>query len=64
MNAVSSEILKTILELQSLPSLSEFALGGGTNLAMQYNHRVSDDIDLFCPDIIGRRGFNKIKDEV
>lgn len=64
MNAVSSEILKTILELQSLPSLSEFALGGGTNLAMQYNHRVSDDIDLFCPDIIGRRGFNRIKDEV
>ena len=64
MDAVSPEILKTILELQNLPSLSGFSLGGGTNLALQYNHRISDDIDLFCPEIIGRDGFKKIEDEV
>ena len=64
MNAVSPDILKTISELQSLPSLSAFALGGGTNLALQFNHRISDDIDLFCPDIIEREGFRKIQKEV
>lgn len=64
MDAVSQDILKTISELQSLPSLSVFALGGGTNLALQFNHRISDDIDLFCPDVIGREGFQKIQKEV
>lgn len=64
MSAVSPDILKTIIELQNLPSLSDFALGGGTNLALQYNHRISDDIDLFCPDIIGKDGFKKIELEV
>ncbi|PXY46503.1 nucleotidyl transferase AbiEii/AbiGii toxin family protein [Flavobacterium hydrophilum] len=64
MDAVSQDILKTISELQTLPSLSAFALGGGTNLALQFNHRISDDIDLFCPDIIGREGFQKIQKEV
>ena len=64
MGTVSPDIVKTILELQNLPSLSSFALGGGTNLALQYNHRISDDIDLFSPDIIGRNGFKKIEEEV
>ncbi|TRX30445.1 nucleotidyl transferase AbiEii/AbiGii toxin family protein [Flavobacterium sp. ZT3R18] len=64
MSAVSPAILKTIQELQSLSSLSDFALGGGTNLALQFNHRISDDIDLFCPDIIGKAGFKQIEDEV
>ncbi|WP_166920201.1 nucleotidyl transferase AbiEii/AbiGii toxin family protein [Flavobacterium poyangense] len=64
MSAVSPEILKVISELQNLPSLSGFALGGGTNLALQFNHRISDDIDLFSPDIIGREGFRKIAEEV
>ncbi len=64
MSAVSPIILKTILELQSLSSLSGFALGGGTNLALQFNHRISDDIDLFCPDIVGKVGFKQIENEV
>ena len=53
MSAVSPAIVKTILQLQSLPSLANFSLAGGTNLALQYNHRISDDIDLFCPEING-----------
>lgn len=64
MSAVSSAIVKTILQLQSLPSLANFSLAGGTNLALQYNHRISDDIDLFCSEIIGLDGFNKIQEEV
>lgn len=64
MTAVSPTIVKTILQLQSLPSLVNFGLAGGTNLAIQYNHRISDDIDLFCPEIIGLEGFNKIQEEV
>lgn len=64
MTAVSPTIVKTILQLQSLPSLANFGLAGGTNLAIQYNHRISDDIDLFCPEIIGLDGFNKIQEEV
>lgn len=64
MSAVSPAIVKTILQLQSLPSLANFSLGGGTNLAIRYNHRISDDIDMFCSDIIGKEGFNKIEEEV
>lgn len=64
MTAVSPAIVKTILQLQSLPSLANFGLAGGTNLALQYNHRISDDIDLFCSEIIGLEGFNKIQEEV
>ncbi len=64
MSAVSSEILITILELQELNSLSDFSLGGGTNLALRFNHRKSIDIDLFCPNIIGRDGFKAIENEV
>jgi predicted nucleotidyltransferase component of viral defense system len=64
MKTVSPSICEIISELQSLASLSNFSLGGGTNLAIQYNHRVSEDIDLFCPDIVGKQGFNKIEGEV
>lgn len=47
MSAVSPELRKTILELQQLSSVSKFSLGGGTNLALRYSHRISIDIDLF-----------------
>ncbi len=64
MSAVSPAIVKTIIQLQSLQSLANFSLAGGTNLALQYNHRISDDIDLFCSEIVGLEGFNKIQEEV
>ena len=60
MSAVSPLLKKTILELQNLPSIAQFALGGGTNLALRYNHRISVDIDFIAPIIIGRLGFDKI----
>ena len=61
MSAVSKELITTIQELLSLPSLSKFALGGGTNLAYRYNHRKSIDIDLFANEIIGRVGYKNIE---
>ncbi len=64
MSAVSKELINTIQELLRLPSLSRFALGGGTNLAYRYNHRKSIDIDLFASEIIGKKGYNKIETEI
>lgn len=61
---VSPLLVKTIKELQNLPSLSDFALAGGTNLAVRYNHRKSIDIDLFCNVIIGVKGFKKIEKDL
>ncbi|RKD12474.1 hypothetical protein BCY91_12580 [Pelobium manganitolerans] len=64
MIAVSEHLVETILELQRLPSLSQSSLGGGTNLAIRYRHRKSYDIDLFFPHIIGRQGYEAIRQEV
>lgn len=59
MKADSPAICEIIFQLQSIPSLSDFSLGGGTNLALQYNHRISEDIDLFCPNIVGKQGLKQ-----
>ena len=64
MKAVTPAIIKAIIELQALPTVSKFTLGGGTNLALQFNHRISDDIDFFCDEIIGKEGFKNIENEV
>lgn len=56
MRAVTPAIIKAIIELQTLPTVSKFTLGGGTNLALQFNHRISDDIDFFYDGIIGKEG--------
>lgn len=64
MSAVTPVLLQTIKQLQALPSLSQFALAGGTNLAFLFNHRHSQDIDLFCPEIVGIKHFETIETEV
>lgn len=64
MDAVSKELYALISELQQFPFLSEFSLGGGTNLALRYNHRISNDIDLFTDQIIGRAGLEKIRNNL
>lgn len=64
MIAVSPILKQTILELQNLPSIAQFSLGGGTNLALRYNHRISIDIDFISPVTIGKIGFDKIIEEV
>lgn len=52
MSAVSPAIVTTILQLQNIPSLANFGLAGGTNLALQYKHRISDDIDCFARKLL------------
>lgn len=46
---IAPETFQLIIELQSLPSLKDFFLVGGTALALQLGHRNSIDIDLFTP---------------
>ncbi|MES2278257.1 MAG: nucleotidyl transferase AbiEii/AbiGii toxin family protein [Bacteroidota bacterium] len=64
MKAISDSLLETILQLQQLPQLSASSLGGGTNLAVRYGHRISYDIDLFFPGIIGKQGYELVRKEV
>ncbi len=64
MTAVSQKIHDSIILLQSLPALKDFALAGGTNLSLRYNHRVSIDIDLFSNIIVGSSGLESIKSEL
>ena len=64
MIGVSTVLKQTVIELQKLESIREFALGGGTNLALRYNHRLSIDIDFITSNIIGKSGFEKIIKEV
>jgi hypothetical protein len=62
--AVSQELVHAIVELQSLPCLSSFALAGGTNLAFRFNHRRSIDIDLFSSQLVGKAGMENIQSEL
>lgn len=64
MAAVSAELLETIIKLQGLSSLKNAVLGGGTNLAIRYDHRESIDIDLFFSGIIGKTGYKEIENEI
>ena len=47
-----------------LECLSGFNLGGGTSLAIKYNHRVSTDIDLFSPDVVGAKSMLLIAETI
>ncbi|MGF7233011.1 nucleotidyl transferase AbiEii/AbiGii toxin family protein [Arachidicoccus sp.] len=58
--AVSQILREVIIELMDEPALSDFYLGGGTNLAIKYNHRVSVDIDLFSSGVVGIQKMNEI----
>lgn len=62
--AVSNELLSLVKELQTLSSLSGLVLAGGTSLALRFNHRESDDIDLFTDRIVGINGLENIQSEL
>ncbi len=57
---VSENLYKTIQKLMREHLFDEFLLGGGTNLAIKHNHRVSTDIDLFSTNIVGTQKLNLI----
>ena len=44
---VEPTTLELLKRLMHLPVLKPFALAGGTNLALQFGHRLSVDLDLF-----------------
>ncbi len=46
-NTVEPGTLGILNRLMTLPELDQFALVGGTNLALRFGHRISVDIDLF-----------------
>lgn len=52
--AISQKLLELTKELQQVDSLKDFALVGGTALALQIGHRTSVDIDLFTSQKIDR----------
>lgn len=44
---VNTETLGILKELAALPILQDFALAGGTSLALRLGHRISIDLDFF-----------------
>ncbi len=46
-NAVEPATLELLKRICSLPAFKNFALGGGTNLALRLGHRLSVDLDFF-----------------
>ena len=44
---VQPDTFSLLKELMQIPALKQFQLVGGTALALQFGHRVSDDLDLF-----------------
>ena len=45
--AVKPDTLELLKRISTLNSLTNFALGGGTNLALRIGHRLSIDLDFF-----------------
>lgn len=45
--AVEPNTLELLKEICRLPEISQFALGGGTNIALRKGHRISVDLDFF-----------------
>lgn len=45
--AVEPGTLELLKEICTMPQVAEFALGGGTNIALRKGHRISIDLDFF-----------------
>jgi len=61
-SSVSDDLRNAIRELMENPLFEDFNLGGGTNLALKYNHRLSVDIDLFSTGVVHIDKLEKIAD--
>ena len=47
--AISNSVWGLLQRLNEMPFITSCYLGGGTALALQLGHRMSDDLDLFLP---------------
>jgi predicted nucleotidyltransferase component of viral defense system len=46
-DAISEPVKELLVRLAPQPALRDFALGGGTSLALRFGHRLSVDLDFF-----------------
>jgi predicted nucleotidyltransferase component of viral defense system len=60
LNTIDADTHKTLITLQSKDYLREFALAGGTNLALRLGHRKSIDLDLFSTAIFDPAQLNDL----
>ena len=51
---VNNFLWETLLQFQNDPFFQNYHLVGGTALALQIGHRISEDIDLFTKDILDK----------
>jgi len=59
--STGSDLLRTVLiRLMGLPELDSFRLVGGTALALQLGHRISNDLDMFTDKEYGVVDLKKI----
>ncbi len=63
-HSVSDFLIKTIQEIQTFSCFQDFGLGGGTSLALRYQHRRSYDIDLFTKGHIDEKKYQSIQKEL
>ncbi len=47
--SVPDSVRNLLTQLAPAPALADFALGGGTSLALRFGHRISVDLDFFTP---------------
>lgn len=57
---VSKTIIDALHKLMRFDELSSFRLVGGTSLSLQFEHRQSNDMDLFTDQEYGTVDFNAI----
>ena len=55
---VSTLLINTLRKLMESDVFTPFRLVGGTNLSLQFGHRISDDIDLFTDAAYGSLDFS------
>ena len=55
---VSTLLINTLRKLMDSDVFKPFRLVGGTNLSLQFGHRISDDIDLFTDSAYGSLDFS------
>ncbi|HLG38289.1 MAG TPA: nucleotidyl transferase AbiEii/AbiGii toxin family protein [Chitinophagaceae bacterium] len=46
-NAIPPAVLELLKKISAIKQLDDFGLGGGTNIALRFGHRLSVDLDFF-----------------